>query len=68
MSVTRALLRRGHQVRVLADAALQSEVEVTGATYLPWTRAPQRRTFGRESDFVRDWEAADPADSFARDP
>jgi MGT family glycosyltransferase len=66
MSVARALVARGHTVRVLADELLRPEVEATGAEHLPWTTAPQRHGYGRDGDFVRDWEAADPAENFAR--
>lgn len=55
MSVARALVARGHGVRVLADPVLRSEVEATGAEHLDWTRAPHRATADRESHFVRDW-------------
>jgi MGT family glycosyltransferase len=55
MSVARALVDRGHGVRVLADPVLRSEVEASGAEHLDWTRAPHRATTDRESHFVRDW-------------
>jgi MGT family glycosyltransferase len=64
MSVARALVGRGHGVRVLADPILRSEVEATGAEHLDWTRAPHRATPDRESHFVRDWEPG--PDGFAR--
>ena len=66
MSVAKALVSRGHQVRVLADILLRPEVEAAGAEHIPWTSAPQRTMPGRENDFVRDWETQDPAESFAR--
>lgn len=64
MSVARALVGRGHDVRVLADPVLRSEVEATGAEHLDWTRAPHRATTDRESHFVRDWAGG--PDGFAR--
>jgi MGT family glycosyltransferase len=57
MSVARALVARGHTVRVLADPVLREEVEATGAQHLSWKRAPHRTVSGPEGDFVRDWEA-----------
>jgi MGT family glycosyltransferase len=63
MSVTRALVERGHSVRVLADPVLRPEVEATGAEFLSWTRAPHRAEPGIDSLFVRDWEAG--PDGFA---
>lgn len=66
MAIVRALRARGHTVRVMADSVLQAEVEAAGGTYTGWTRAPQRTSRGQDSDFVRDWETADPAEAFAR--
>ena len=57
MSVARALIERGHTVRVLADPVLRSEVEATGAEFVSWTRAPHRTSAGLDGLFVRDWEA-----------
>jgi MGT family glycosyltransferase len=64
MSVARALVSRGHNVRVLADPVLRDEVEATGAEHLSWTRAPHKTVSGPEGDFVRDWEAG--PEGFAR--
>lgn len=64
MSVARALIDRGHSVRVLADPVLRTEVEATGAEYLRWTRAPHRASRDFASHFVRDWEAG--PEGFAR--
>jgi MGT family glycosyltransferase len=80
MSVARALVARGHTVRVLADPVLRAEVEATGAEHLSWTRAPHRTSPGVDGLFVRDWEggpegfaamrdgiAVGPAPAFAAD-
>ncbi len=37
LSVARALLERGHHVRILADVVLAEEITATGAEHLPWT-------------------------------
>src|ERR671919_255404 len=66
MSVARALVQRGHHVRVLADAVLRPDVEAAGAEHVSWTRAPQRTAHGRDGDFIRDWEAKEPGGDFAR--
>lgn len=66
MSVTRALTARGHDVRVMADPVLRADVEVAGATHVPWTSAPHRSTHTVESDFIRDWEPRSPAGGIAR--
>ena len=65
MSVARALVARGHRLRVLADPVLRADVEATGAEFVSWTRAPHRRKRGYGDHFVRDW-CADPAEGFAR--
>ena len=66
MSVARALVQRGHDVRVLADTVLRPDIEAAGAEYVSWTRAPQRTAHGRDGDFIRDWEAKEPGGDFAR--
>jgi MGT family glycosyltransferase len=65
MSVARALVERGHTLRVLADPTLREEIETVGARHVSWTRAPHRTTRSPEADFIRDW-GADPAEEFAR--
>ena len=55
MSVARALAERGHNLRVLADPVLRSDVEAAGAEHIPWTRAPHRKTRSRDSLFINDW-------------
>ena len=65
MSVARALVSRGHTVRVLADPVLKTDVEAAGAEHITWREAPHRTDRAREGDFVRDWDAAHPAEGFA---
>jgi UDP:flavonoid glycosyltransferase YjiC (YdhE family) len=65
MSVARALVARGHRLRVLADPVLRADVEATGAEFVSWTRAPHRRRRGYGDHFVQDW-CADPAEGFGR--
>jgi UDP:flavonoid glycosyltransferase YjiC (YdhE family) len=65
MSVARALVARGHRLRVLADPVLRDDVEATGAEFVSWTRAPHRRERNSGDHFVRDW-GGDPAEGFAR--
>jgi MGT family glycosyltransferase len=64
MSVARALVARGHTVRVLADPTLRADVEATGAEHLSWTSAPHRTQSGPEGDFIRDYDAG--PEGFAR--
>ena len=65
-SVIRALVGRGHDVRVLADRVLAPDVESTGAEHIPWTRAPQRPDLDPKSVIINDWDAKTPAEAFAR--
>ena len=66
MSVARALVERGHSLRVLADPVLRPDVEATGAEYVSWTWAPHRLERSPRSHFVRDWGGLEPAEGFAR--
>ena len=44
MSVARALVQRGHHVRVLADAVLRPDVEAAGACLLYTSPSPRDRS------------------------
>lgn len=66
MSVARALLDRGHDVRVLADPVLEPDVRAAGARFVSWTTAPHRYDLDPESDLARDWESRTPMGSMAR--
>lgn len=56
MSVARALVDRGHGVRVMADPTLRDDVLAAGAAFVPWATAPVRTSPGRDGDHIRDWE------------
>lgn len=56
------LLRRGHRVRVMSDEANRAEVEGAGLAFVPWRDTPTRADRSRDSDIVRDWAVAEPAD------
>lgn len=63
MSIARALVQRGHSVRVMADPTLDQAVLAAGAEFVPWPTAPVRTGPGRDGDHIRDWE---PRDRFAQ--
>jgi MGT family glycosyltransferase len=65
-SVIRAMVERGHDVRVLADRVLAPDVGATGAEHVPWTRAPQRADLDPHSVIIKDWDAKSPFEAFAR--
>lgn len=66
ITAVRALVSRGHDVRVIADDCLTDDVQSAGARFLPWRRAPNRPDRSSDSCFVRDWETPDPMAGFAR--
>ncbi len=58
LALTRELVERGHQVRVLAHRAARGRVEGTGAQFVEFRRTlPDMDMSQRESDSLRDWEA-----------
>ena len=66
LAIVRALVNRGHDVRVLGDAVLADEVRAAGAAHVSWMTAPQRHSRSPDDDFIRDWEVRSPLRSFAR--
>ena len=66
LSVARALLDRGHEVRVITDPVLEPEVRAAGADFVSWSSAPHRFDLDPSSDLARDWEARTPMGSLAR--
>jgi MGT family glycosyltransferase len=65
-SVIRAMVERGHDVRVLADGVLAPDLETTGAEHVVWNRAPQRPDLDPQSVIMRDWDAKSPFEAFGR--
>ena len=58
LAVTRQLVERGHEVRVLAHRAARERIECTGAQFVEFKRAhPDFDITRRETDSLRDWEA-----------
>jgi MGT family glycosyltransferase len=58
LAVTRKLVERGHEVRVLAHRAARERIERTGAEFVEFRRAhPDFDITRRETDSLRDWEA-----------
>jgi MGT family glycosyltransferase len=58
LAVTRELVERGHEVRVLAHAAARDRIERTGAEFFEFKRAvPALDITRRDTDSLRDWEA-----------
>src|SRR3954453_11008228 len=58
LAVTHELVRRGHDVKVLAHRAARERIERTGAEFVAIEKAlPDLDISRRETDSVRDWEA-----------
>lgn len=58
LAVTRRLIERGHEVRVLAHRAARQRIERTGAEFVEFRRSvPDMDLTTRETDTLRDWEA-----------
>jgi UDP:flavonoid glycosyltransferase YjiC (YdhE family) len=58
LAVTRELVERGHEVRVLAHRAARERIERTGAEFVEFQRTvPAMDITRRETDSIRDWEA-----------
>lgn len=55
MSVARALVDRGHDVRVLADPVIAEPAAAAGAQHVSWTRAPHRTVRTPDTWFIEDW-------------
>src|SRR6202167_4347306 len=61
LALTRELVERGHEVRVVAHSAARTRIEQTGAEFVPirsWL--PDLDITRPETDPVRDWEARTP--------
>ncbi|HUH00951.1 MAG TPA: glycosyltransferase [Kofleriaceae bacterium] len=56
MGLARRLIARGHEVRVLADPAVEAAARAAGCEFSPWVKAPHRHSLAPEDDLLRDWE------------
>ena len=65
-TLVRRLVRRGHSVTVLGDECTRQQMQAAGAAFSAWNRAPSRSDLAIDSDPMRDWEAADPAEVIRR--
>jgi UDP:flavonoid glycosyltransferase YjiC (YdhE family) len=66
LAVVSRLIARGHEVSVLGDPSLSTDVEAAGARFEPWRNAPHRTTRTPETEIIRDWAAVTPLGAFAR--
>ncbi len=66
LGLTRRLVERGNDVRVLGEPCNAAEIEAAGCIFVSYTNAPHRATKSATEDFVRDWEATSPVEALAR--
>lgn len=66
LTVARSLVKRGHRVHVLGDAAVEDEARAAGASFSPFRHAPHHHMRSVSRDLVRDWEASNTITSFKR--
>jgi MGT family glycosyltransferase len=64
LGLARGLAERGHDVRVLTEDCLASDVAAAGCRFEPFVEAPNRTS--RSEDLIRDSEARTPLGAFAR--
>jgi MGT family glycosyltransferase len=57
-----ALVRRGHRVRFMSEDCNRASAAAVGATFVSWTRAPNRADRRRASQPYQDWAAPTPQD------
>lgn len=60
LEVARKLVAAGHRVRVLGDKCNRDEALACGASFVPWTLAPNRIDRSPASQTFQDWAAATP--------
>jgi MGT family glycosyltransferase len=62
LAAAERMIARGHDVRVMSDAANRFEAEATGARFVPWKRAPSRPDRLHGGEIFRDWSLPQPQD------
>lgn len=65
LSVAGALAERGHDVRVLSDPVMRTEVEAVGGRHVPWVHGPHRHVRAKDTDITKDWQARTPIGAMA---
>ena len=60
VGTVRRLVDRGHDVTVLGEDSMRTDVEATGATFRPWVAAPNKAGRRQEDDRFADWEISNP--------
>ncbi len=64
LGLAQGLVERGHDVRILTENSLASDVAAAGCRFEPFVAAPNRAS--RDQDLVCDSQARTPLGAFAR--
>jgi MGT family glycosyltransferase len=64
LSLAAELVRRGHQVRVLADPTIETSARSAGCTFSSWNEAPHFNSHGEQTALVAALEADNPYRAF----
>jgi MGT family glycosyltransferase len=60
LALAAELVRRGHQVRVLADPTLAAGADSAGCAFSPWQEAPHVATLAEQTDVIAGFESRNP--------
>lgn len=66
LGIARRLAARGHEVRVLGDAAIEPEARAAGCSFAPFATAPHHNMRSQKDDLVKDWQPGSPLAKLAR--
>lgn len=64
LSLAAELVKRGHQVRVLADPPVEASARSAGCTFAPWDEAPHFNSRGEQTAMIAALEADNPYRAF----
>jgi MGT family glycosyltransferase len=64
LSLAAELVRRGHQVRVLADPTIETSARSARCTFSPWQEAPHFSSLGEQTALIAALEAGNPYRAF----
>jgi MGT family glycosyltransferase len=64
LSLAAELIRRGHQVRVLADPTIETSAVSAGCAFTPWREAPHFNSREEQTDLIAALEGGNPYRAF----
>ena len=60
LGLARRLIRRGHEVHVLADPTIEAEARAAGCSFTPWSTAPHAVSRNPNDFVIQDWRFSNP--------